>query len=68
MLFSGIENALSEMLEQRIDLPALTGSLIAGAIVAGILAPLKRQLEKLARPGDPNPPAEVAPAASGPSG
>ena len=53
VLFSGIENALSGMVEDRIGLPDFTGALIAGAFVAGVLTPLKNQLDKLAKPDDP---------------
>lgn len=61
LLFAGIENALSAMVEDRIGLPDFAGALIAGAFVAGVLTPLKKQMEKLAMPGDVGESAEGPP-------
>jgi hypothetical protein len=40
--FAGIENALSSLVEGRLGLPGIVGSMIAGAVVTALLIPLRR--------------------------
>jgi hypothetical protein len=47
--FAGIENALSAVLEDRLALPGLLGSVIAGTLVAAVLFPLRAVVRRYAR-------------------
>lgn len=49
-LFSGVENALSNVVEDVIGLPSFVGGLIAGALVGGLLLPLRTRVESLTAP------------------
>ncbi|MGH7575203.1 MAG: hypothetical protein ACREM1_08770 [Longimicrobiales bacterium] len=42
--FAGIENVLSELVEERLGLPTFIGPLVAGGIVAAVLVPVQRRL------------------------
>lgn len=44
--FAGIENALSEWVEDRLGLPTFIGPLLAGAVVAAALVPVQRRLSR----------------------
>lgn len=44
--FAGLENGLSALIEQRLGLPGFTGSVVAGAIVALALIPVRRPLKR----------------------
>ena len=61
LLFAGIENALSELVEDRLGMPPFIGSVLAGGLVAGVLAPLKARLDKLAKPADRKAPLDGSP-------
>lgn len=44
--FAGIENILSELVEERLGLPTFIGPLVAGGIVAPMLVPVQRRLSR----------------------
>jgi hypothetical protein len=44
--FAGIENALSNLLEQRLGLPGIFGAMVAGGLVTAALIPLRNLLMK----------------------
>lgn len=45
--FAGLENALSALVEARLGLPGIIGSMIAGALVAAVLIPVRGPLQRL---------------------
>jgi len=47
--FAGIENALSGIVEDRLALPGALGSVIAGAVVAAVLVPLRGAVRRWAK-------------------
>jgi hypothetical protein len=73
ILFAGIENALSSLLEERLHLPAFAGAMISGAIVAVILIPVRARVQRwvnarmaVAVPGEAAATSAVQPVASNP--
>ncbi len=70
VVFAGIENLLSNLVEQRLGLPGFIGSMAAGALVTAALIPVRRPLHHAAtrliaalREGS-GPSAEMAPGAA----
>jgi hypothetical protein len=45
--FAGLENALSSWVEDRVGLPGVVGSMIAGGIVTAALIPVRRPLQRI---------------------
>lgn len=46
VMFAGLENALSSLVEPRLGLPAFVGPLVAGAIGAAVLIPIQRRVSR----------------------
>jgi hypothetical protein len=46
VVFAGLENALSALVEDRLHLPGFAGSMVAGALVAAVLVPVRRPLQR----------------------
>ena len=78
LVFAGLENALSNFVQARLELPGVVGSILAGAVAAGVMLPIHGALERVAGRGGeedgapvdaPGGPAErVPPAASASAG
>jgi hypothetical protein len=47
--FAALENALSSLIEVRLGLPGFAGSAVAGGIVAALLIPVRRPLQRIVR-------------------
>jgi hypothetical protein len=45
--FASLENALSALVEARLGLPGVIGSMIAGALVAAVLIPVRAPLQRM---------------------
>lgn len=46
LVFAGLENTLSSWVESRLGLPGSLGSLLAGAVSAGVFLPVQRRLSR----------------------
>jgi hypothetical protein len=60
LLFAGMEEALSNWVESRAGLPGMVGSVLAGAIAAGVMLPFRKGVGRLASrllPGQESTPA-----------
>jgi hypothetical protein len=51
--FAGIENALSNLVEDRLRLPGFVGAMIAGAIVTSALVPIRKSIASWVRGHSP---------------
>lgn len=48
LLFAGLEEALSDLVASRMGLPGIVGSIVAGAVAAGVMIPMRKVLGKAA--------------------
>jgi len=58
VVFAGVENAFSELLEARLNLPGVVGSIAAGAVTAVVVLPLRALLTRLMRRRESEPVAQ----------
>lgn len=67
LLFAGLENALSSWVEATLGLPGFTGSLLAGALAAAVMFPLRHVLARAATAVLPRPESAAGGAPEDPS-
>lgn len=48
LLFAGLEEALSELVASKLGLPGIVGSIVAGAVAAGVMLPMRKVVGKAA--------------------
>lgn len=51
LVFAGLENALSSFVQARLELPGVVGSILAGAVAAGVMLPLHGALKRVRERG-----------------